>query len=241
MLSKFIENGNRIDLQSLDRWKGGEEITPKVYQSRVIDILSEDTLEIEMPLEQSKLVLLPIDSEYEMIFYGKSGLYQCYARITDRYKSNNVYMLVMELISDLSKYQRREYYRFSCAIEMQVRALTKDEVRPIENNEPYRIQLGLAMQEGIIVDISGGGIRFMSKENFEAGSLIFCSYPLQIGSTRKQFEVLGKILSVKKPENKPGYLEYRMEYFRLNVNAREEIIKYIFEEERKSRKKERLS
>jgi len=117
MLSKFIENGNRIDLQSLDRWKGSEEVTPKVYQSRVIDILTEDTLEIEMPLEQSKLVLLPIDSEYEMIFYGESGLYQCYARITDRYKSNNVYMLVMELISDLSKYQRREYYRFSCAIE----------------------------------------------------------------------------------------------------------------------------
>ena len=84
MLSKFIENGNRIDLQSLDRWKGGEEITPKVYQSRVIDILSEDMLEIEMPLEQSKLVLLPIDSEYEMIFYGESGLYKCYARITDR-------------------------------------------------------------------------------------------------------------------------------------------------------------
>ncbi|MBE5873900.1 MAG: flagellar brake protein [Lachnospiraceae bacterium] len=240
MLSKFIENGNRIDLQSLDRWKGSEEVTPKVYQSRVIDILTEDTLEIEMPLEQSKLVLLPIDSEYEMIFYGESGLYQCYARITDRYKSNNVYMLVMELISDLSKYQRREYYRFSCAIEMQVRALTEEEMRPIENNEPYRIQLGLTMQEGVIVDISGGGIRFMSKERFEAGSLIYCSYPLQIGDTRKQFEVLGKILSVKNPENKPGYLEYRMEYFRLNVNSREEIIRYIFEEERKSRKKERL-
>lgn len=234
MLSKFIASGNRIDLQSLDG-------TPKSYGSRVIDILSEDSLEIEMPIEQSKLVLLPIDSEYEVIFYGESGLYQCYARIVDRYKSNNVYMLVIELTSDLSKYQRREYYRFTCAIEMQARVLTKEEMEPIEENKPYHIQLGLPMDECVIVDISGGGIRFMVKERYEPGSLVFCSFPLEISGQRKQFDVLGKILSVKRPENKTAGLEHRMEYFYLNVHQREEIIRYIFEEERKSRKKERLS
>ena len=241
MLSKCIVNGNRVELQSLDRWKENEEVTPKVYVSRVIDIMSEDSLEIEMPIEQSKLILLPIDSEYEVIFYGESGLYQCYARITDRYKSNNVYILVLELISDLSKYQRREYYRFSCAIEMYARALTEEERQPIERNEPYDIKPELSLERCVIVDISGGGLRFMSEQRYEPGSLIYCSYPLLVGGKRKQFEVLGKIVSVKKPENKPDYLEHRMEYFHLNVNAREEIIRFIFEEERKSRKKERLS
>lgn len=241
MLSKFIANGNRVELQSLDRWKGNEEITPKIYVSRVLDIMSEDSLEIEMPIEQSKLILLPIDSEYEVIFYGESGLYQCYARITDRYKSNNVYVLVLELISDLSKYQRREYYRFSCAIEMSSRALTEEELQPIVNNEPYQLQVGLPMNKCVIVDISGGGLRFTSEQCYEPGSLLVCTFSLVVGGKRKQYEVLGKVLSAKKPEYKPQVMEHRMEYFHLNVHSREEIIRFIFEEERKSRKKERLS
>ena len=87
-----------------------------MYQSRVLQILSEDTLEISMPMEQTRLILLPVDSEYDMIFFEENSLYQCFARIIDRYKSNNVYVLVMELTSNLRKYQRREYYRFSCAL-----------------------------------------------------------------------------------------------------------------------------
>ena len=241
MLSKFIVNGNRIELQSLDKGKGNEEIDTKVYVSRVLDILSEDSLEIEMPIEQSKLILLPIDSEYDVVFYGETGLYQCYARIVDRYKSNNVYILVLELTSDLRKFQRREYYRYSCAIEMSTRVLTEEEIQAIEKKEPYELKLGLPLQTNIIVDISGGGIRFTSEEKYETGSLLYCTYPLVVRGERKQYEVLGKILSVKKIENKPGVLEYRMEYFNLNVNIREEIIRFIFEEERKSRKKERLS
>ena len=94
----------------------GAESTAKVYQSRVLQILSEDTLEISMPMEQTRLILLPVDSEYDMIFFEENSLYQCFARIIDRYKSNNVYVLVMELTSNLRKYQRREYYRFSCAL-----------------------------------------------------------------------------------------------------------------------------
>ncbi len=119
MLSKFIAAGDKIELQAVDKGRGSVgEISQKIYYSNVHDILSEDSLEIVMPMEQTKLILLPVDSEYDMVFYGASGLYQCFARIIDRYKSNNVYILVVELTSNLRRYQRREYYRFSCALEM---------------------------------------------------------------------------------------------------------------------------
>ena len=125
MLSRFVEEGSKVELRALEHGLGesGAENTTKVYQSRVLQILSEDTLEISMPMEQTRLILLPVESEYDMVFFEENSLYQCFSRIVDRYKSNNVYVLVMELPSNLRKYQRREYYRFSCALDMCARTL----------------------------------------------------------------------------------------------------------------------
>ncbi len=242
MLSKFIAIGNKIELQAVDKGRGEMLDDPqRIYTSKVHDIMSEDTLEIVMPMEHTKLILLPVDSEYDMIFYGETGLYQCFARIVDRYKSNNVYILVVELTSNLRKYQRREYYRFSCALEMCARNLEEEEVQAIEQKVPYSLQPGLPLKRSVIVDISGGGLRFLSSQRYAPESLLYCSYQLITGGERKQYEVIGKVLAVKKLENKSDAYEHRVQYYNLDVNTREEIIKFIFEEERRSRKKEKLS
>lgn len=241
MLSKFIAAGDKIELQAVDKGRGSVgEISQKIYYSKVHDILSEDSLEIVMPMEQTKLILLPVDSEYDMVFYGASGLYQCFARIIDRYKSNNVYILVVELTSNLRRYQRREYYRFSCALEMCARNLVEEEVQAIENKVPYTLQPGLPLKRSVIVDISGGGLRFMSNQRYEPESLLYCSYHLIVGGERKRYEIIGKVLSVKELQNKPGTFEHRVQYYNVDVETREAIIKYIFEEERRSRKRDRL-
>lgn len=241
MISKFIEVGNKLELQAVER--SGEEVSEerqKIYYSTVHEVLSEDTLEITMPMEQTKLLLLPVDSEYDMVFYGESGLYQCFARIIDRYKSNNIYILVMELTSNLRKYQRRDFYRFSCALEMCSRTLQKEEVDALEQKSPYALQPGLPLKRSVIVDISGGGLRFMSNQKYEPESMLYCSYQLLKGGERKQYDVIGKVLAVKEIDNRPGTYEHRVQYYNMDVDTREEIIKFIFEEERKYRRKERL-
>jgi c-di-GMP-binding flagellar brake protein YcgR len=240
MLSKFIAIGNKIELQAVDRnteEQGSEK--KKVYLSQVQNILSEDTLEIMMPMEKSKLIMLPVDGEYDVVFYGDTGLYQCFVRIIDRYKSNNVYTLVVELTSNLRKYQRREYYRFSCALEMCSRNLQEEEVQAIENRLPYALTPGLPLRQSVIVDISGGGLRFLSTQQYEPDSMIYISYSLLKKTEIKQYEVVGKVLSVRQLENRPGTYEHRVQYVDMDTETREEIIKYIFEEERKSRRKEK--
>ena len=235
MLSKFITLGDRIELTAVGRVKLSEEEERKVYQSKVYEILTDDTLEITMPMEKTKLILLPVDGEYDMIFYTDTGLYQCFARIVDRYKSNNVYILRVELTSNLRKYQRREYYRFSCALEMCSRNLEEEEQQAVEEKKPYILQPGLPLKKSMIVDISGGGIRFLSTQKYESGSLLYCNYHLVKNGVSKQYEVIGKVLSVKDVENRPGTYEHRVQYYNMDTATREEIIKFIFEEERKSR------
>ena len=241
MLSKFISIGSKIEIQPIERMAAdGDENGKKVYNSKVYDILSEDTMEILMPMEQTKLILLPVDSEFDLVIYQENSLYQCLVRVTDRYKSNNVYLLQVELVSNLRKYQRREYYRFSCALQMCARSLQEEELQAVEKNLPYTLTPGLPLKQSVIVDISGGGLRFISSQKYEPESMLYINYELQIDGEMKAYEIIGKVLSVRELENRKGTFEHRVQYHDMNRKVREEIIKYIFQEERKNRRKEFL-
>ena len=129
MLEQYIELGQRIEIQPVSRHiKEEDPMNVKRYSSKVYDIVSDEKIEILMPFEQSKLVLLPVGEAYTLFFYTRQGLYECTTRIVDRYKSNNAYILVMELTTNLKKYQRREFYRFSCAIGVDTRIVTDEEL-----------------------------------------------------------------------------------------------------------------
>ena len=242
MFSKFISIGDKIELQVVSHEYEEKPDTPvRVYHSEVNEIQSEDTIEIKMPMEKTKLILLPIDSEYDMVFYGSSGLFQCLGRIIDRYKSNNTYLLLVEMTSNLRKYQRREFYRLRCALEMHARALREDEVQTVESRMPYSLANDLPLKESVIVDISGGGLRFVSTHAFKQGSLLYCCYHLMNGGEHKKYEVISKVISCIELDNRPGTFEHRVQYYDIDPTEREEIIKYIFEEERKSRQKKRFN
>ena len=240
MINKFIKEGDRVELTQV----GGKVILAedgselrKQYHTKISAITSEDTLELLMPMEKTKLILLPIDAEYNVVVYTEAGLFQCFARVIDRYKSNELYLVALEFTSNLRKYQRREYYRFSCALEMCARNLEEEEINAVENNAKMWLQPNRPIKRSVIVDISGGGIRFLSNQRYEVGSMIYCSYNLVRGNDRKQYELVGKVLEVRELEQRPGTFEHRVQYYNIDEATREEIIQFIFEEERKVRRK----
>ena len=241
MISKYVELGDKLELVLVESLPGkNKELTKRVYSSRINDIISEDRLEILMPMEKTKLVLLPVDAEYDMSIYSKNGLYQCFVRVVDRYKSDNMYLLVVELTSNLRRNQRREFYRFSCALEMCSRCLETEEIEAIEHDAMFNLVPGLPLKRSVIVDISGGGLRFISEQKYEEGSLIYCSYHLLVNGTRKLYELVSKVLEVKPVENRKGVYEHRVQYINISEGVREQIIRYIFQEERKNMKKDRF-
>lgn len=238
MLTSIVVPGDKVELQSVGRLREDTEDSKRVYYSHVQDVLSADRMEILMPIEKSKLVLLPVDGVYDMIISTNKGMYQCMVRIIERYKSNNLYILVVELTSNLRRSQRREYFRLSCAINMFSRPLIEDEVKIYEETQKISVIPNLEMDDGVIVDISGGGLRFTTSKKYDTNSLVYCTYRISLNGELKEYEVTGRILSVKPVENRTGVYEHRIKYINLDVEKREEIIRYIFQEERKNRKKE---
>ena len=62
MLSKFLRPGDRIELQMVEHQRVDED-SQRVFISEIHEILSEDQMEIVMPMEKTKLILLPVDAD----------------------------------------------------------------------------------------------------------------------------------------------------------------------------------
>lgn len=240
MIEQYVYLGQRVELETVTRIiaDGEPQQLKKVYSSKVFDILSAERLEILMPYEQRKLVLLPVDTEYTMYFYVENAIMECSARIVDRYKTSNTFILVVELLTPLRKYQRREYYRYSCALPLQTREISEEE-RSLLNTPVMEFVQELPLEKSVIVDISGGGLRFISGQRYKEGTLLYCKYNLSDDEEQKMYEIVGRVLHATPVEKRPGYFEHRIQYYNMDDRKREEIIRYIFEQERKNLKKEK--
>lgn len=236
MLEKYISAGNKVEMQSTETivLPDGTE-GKKTYKTTIFDILEDGKLEIVMPMEQTKLVLLPVNGEYDVCFFTDSGMYKATVRIVDRQKINNTYVVIADLTSSLTKFQRREYYRFGCIAEMWVKEMTSNE------EEAYAKQLINLVSEtnllkSVMVDISGGGLRFVSRHFYEENTTVYLKFALNKGDEKKEYNLAGKVIYSKELENRENEYENRVKFVHINNTVREDIIKYIFEEERKNRK-----
>ncbi len=237
-ISKYIQVGNKIEIESIKKTTDElGEITRKTYRSELYDIESDDVIKIAMPMEQTKIVLLPVDAEYSLCFYTPGGLYQCLARVIERYKSNNLFVLSMELQTDLQKYQRREYYRLNTVLDMKSKVIDENSSGGLE--QVQFIDTDLTFDNGTMVDISGGGARFISKVRYQEGVLIRFVFSLFVNGQVTEYKLVGKVLKSTPIENREDSYENRIQFVNMVNDDRESIIKYIFEEERKLRHRER--
>ena len=235
ILRKFINEGFKTDIQPI----GADSRNPsKTYSTQIYEIVSDEEVTLYMPTEKEKLVLLPVGRRLDVYFFTPGGLYQCYAVVEDRYREGRIYLLVLRLTSNLRKHQRREYYRLSCSLSMESRALEEDEAIPEKAADTeLEIKPGLPLKRSIIVDISGGGIRFVSNYRYPVGEKIIVRYDLVMPNGSRRYNIVSKILASDELINRPGSFEHRAEYVNIDKDTREEIIKYIFNTERMHRKK----
>lgn len=238
MLSKYVAPGDKIDIMAVKVEQLEETTDERVYKTVVYDVVSDDEIKITMPMEKGKLILLPVEGEYDLTFYSMGNLYQCYAKVIERYKANSVFVLSMQLTSNLRKFQRREYYRLNCILDMKCMSIdSSDQENPYEKVE--FMETDFMMQDGIIVDISGGGARFISTVQFEKETYILFKFNLKISKENIPYQIKGKIINSEEIEQRLGEFENRVQFANLNNDDREGIIKFIFEEERKIRRREK--
>lgn len=236
MSLEFIRLGDKLDINYLHQNNG------KTYKSSVYDILSDTELEITMPTDEGKMVLLQNGFECQFYFYTSRGLYTCEAVITGRAKKENFFLLTAEIKTGLKKFQRREYYRVSSLIDFMYYKID-DKVAELETTEElfdviatpeYQERKNIARTK----DISGGGIKFIGNEPLDPGEKVLVVIRLENDKLDKMFYLVSEVVECFEVENLRDKWIIRVRFIFKDIKDRDLIVRYVFEEDRMIRKKE---
>lgn len=230
----------------------GRALSKNVYCSQVMDFDGVRTAKIYMPIFEGKIVPLETGDEYQICFFTKAGLFRCRARIAKRYIEDNIYMMDVFLLSELRKFQRRQYYRLDCMVDLRYRILTEEEqnIRHVLNgdgsvSDEERIRYDDMLDkmpkewlDGTSADLSGGGVRFRCDRKLPVGGGVEILVPLNFQNGRVRTHFFAKVLACYNVENMYGVYEIRGEFDGITDTQRELIIQYVFEEQRRRMRKE---
>lgn len=216
MIHASIKEGDKVTVTK----KVDTEQQQKNYNSMVYEVIDEKNMQIQAPLESGKIIPLEKDCVYYLSVMSSKGMYRGEASVVSRSKDGHLHFILIELLEPMKKFQRRQYYRIDCMYEFR-----------------YKADEASEWIDATMLDMSGGGIRFTSKERHEKNDKVFCH--LNLVSSENVFDkyIEADVLdSVLLPDVKSTYVT-RVLFNELSMLDREELIKFIFEEERRIRRK----
>lgn len=249
MIKDVVSIGDKLELIEQNR----NNESNNMYVSQLLDFIEENKACISMPIKKGHIIPLSVGETYIIYCYTNKGLYQCSATIKERFKIKNMFVLIIEFQSVLEKIQRRQYYRIDCILDVKYHLVSEEEEQLINkivknkyiDSEEKQADIDKldefkqVWHEGTITDLSGGGARFNSGNPHVKDENIKLSLVLDSDMNGKQLLIPCKVISSTKLTNRNGFFEHRVKFTDIPKDDRETIIKFIFAEERRQRKRER--
>ena len=134
----------------------------------------------------------------------------------------NIYRLEIQKISNIRKYQQRQYYRLEISIPVIKEFVTKKGLEEI-----------ISTEDCVTKDISGSGLKLYSNFEHRVGDIIICRF--RIGN--RLIKIKGRILRIENIDTFDYNYSLGIKFIGLSEDDREQIIKFIFLKERLLREK----
>ncbi|QAA31693.1 flagellar brake protein [Clostridium manihotivorum] len=191
----------------------------KIYKCQVQD-LEENFFNVNIPVSEGEYLTVPrgIDLEF-MSFCDDGDVYKFKSTIISRSQENNISMYVMANPFEIQKIQRRDYVRVKVA--QIINYITGD--YSLEDIDELRLN------NAILLDLSGGGMRVKVKEQITKGDKIISQ--LKYGT--QELFVKGTVVRVEATEDKKWI--YGVVFDEIDERTRDRIIRMVFDIMRKQR------
>lgn len=213
-----------------------------VYLSSVFGVTKNDEIIFHIPTRQGHTVTIPMNIPFIAVFNTGKTMFQLQGVVTKRGRLEEFPVYVFEPFGKLSKVQRRDYFRLPCYIPNKVLPIPKDvallpNMAMVEDDlERFGDTYGTPLN-GTILDISGGGARFHTRQELQVERYMYMSFILEQPGYKHQINVIARLVKAVYYKELMAY-EYRSEFLFKDPEDREIIIKYIFDEDRRLRKKD---
>jgi len=218
-----VKIGTKLELEVFDDYN--EKINPS-FPSQLECPVDEKTAVVAAPIFEG--VIYPVHKGWFMnvYFIVKDDLYKFRARITGRGTRDNLAFIKIELLSEIAKIQRRQFFRFECTIPVEYRV-----VESMNDNESEKS----AMKTSVTRDISGGGVCIKLEEGITLNKMVEGNLIL---NEIKKVHFFGWVVrSSKRTEDIKYGFEIGVLFKKIENSDKEAIISFIFEQQRRLRKK----
>jgi c-di-GMP-binding flagellar brake protein YcgR len=216
------------------------------YSTQITDIREEGEFVINAPFSKGKPLNIPINTRGEVKLREENGIYILPVRIIDR-EVDSTSLLVVKLRGNIKKIQERQFFRLEVYERTNYRVLAN-------NTSQFEKMIGLVEEkgkkktaldtdenlpnldtEGIIKDISAGGIRLSVEEKLEKGQVVEVDVDFMEASFSTLF---GEIIRVdRKDKNDLIRYEAGIKFVSCNQNQRDELTRWLFSKQRELRQK----
>lgn len=192
----------------------------KSYKALIIDI-EDDNIKINIPVHNDEYLMLYKDDKIEINSYLDDGkCFNYYCNVISKGKDNNVIYYKLTLPYDVRRIQRRNFFRVHLLEEVTYKNITNKTEKEIEEI-PYK--------SGIMIDLSGGGLKVKTKEKLKGNDIIV----MRIKMTGIEVKLKGQIVRIETSIDN-NFL-YGVKFLDITEMESDRIIRELFEIMRKQR------
>lgn len=185
------------------------------YRSTVQDSKSNSFV-ISIPMKGSEYLPISVGQSVEMHYYEGDSIYKFEGEVIDR-ENKGMPLLTVKIPQTFKKIQRRKYVRVPVTTSVKYMVTPKEyRLRRLDNTTINN------MNQGILVDLSGGGLKFVSNESLKDKSLL-----VQMKFDSFELIAKGEVVRCIFDEKERVY-DIGMNFTDIGAQEREKLITYIF-------------
>lgn len=195
-------------------------------KARVLDFDGDDIVIFEQPSFKGLPVPF-IEGDWLRIFFSLNEKhYAMEVTFLEFARLDSMRGIKLKLNTKVEEIQRRNYYRLKSSVDVKIALISRDGF----------VSGGRVLySESTAYDISGGGMRLIVNDTYQKGDRVECV----VGVAENEIKVQGDIVWRNMPESIPANkCEVGVKFDFVTETSREEVIKFIFEEQRRVLRKE---
>lgn len=213
--------GNRLEISLLSDKKATH-----AYVSQVEEVMDASHVKVHMPISYGELMRLDKNVDYSALFFTDRGMLRFDCQVVEYSKDGDFHFLILEMRSEGERIQRRDFFRYEVMLPLKFALLDEESLHKLDS-------IHIEYEDGVVQDIGGGGIRFVSNVLLEEDDLIRIVLLLN----NETIVVLGRILHRQYfPKSNYKY-QYRVIFVGEFLAEQTKIVQYIFNEQRKEIKR----
>lgn len=187
----------------------------EIFKTDVQDV-TEEYIVIGIPMHNGSYLALAKGDLIELVYYDDLSLYGFTSEVIGRSREGMVHQIFIKHPESWRKIQRRNFVRVGIIQYINYEVLKDGDYSEKKN--------------GIIIDLSGGGLRLKTAEKLGQGDII------RVFIKNEEVNIVGNGKIVRIEKDTDGRFLYGVSFEEIDGLSRERVIQYVFNIMRKQRK-----